>query len=834
MTHAAILSILVKGEGIAKTANQIGGLQGDLAKADKTAGGMGKSLDDTGRKGSKSLGLLKTAAAGFVGVGIGAAMKNTVDAASDLSEQINKTKVVFRGSEKGVLDWSKTTGRAIGISQRAALEATGTFGNMLVPMGFARKEAAGMSTRMVQLAADMASFNNASPEDTLDALRAGLAGESEPLRRFGVFLNDARLKEEALRLGLYKGKGALDAAAKAQATYSLILKDSKDAQGDFERTSGSLANQQRILRARFEDLAAKVGAVLVPALSAVLGVFLNLGDGVRAVTGFYKKHETVVLAVAAAVGVLFAAYAGFTVFYLVKAAVLSLRAAMLALNASFLTNPIFLTVAAVTALAAGVVIAYRESETFRRVIHDAWGVIKDVANWIAGAGVAAWEKFGGVITDQFKAIADFADKYIGALVTYLKGLVDFIAGVFTGDWGRAWDGIKNMFKGSWDAMVALLELAWNTLKNVVRLGMIAIVEIVKGAAGALVSLGEWIVGRIVAGVKASPELVVGAGSWLVTTTVGAIKALPGGLVDVGEWMLRQIVLGLKTLTEALQDVGGWLKNRIVDALHGVKDGLVGAGGWILDKLIEGVLAIGGKIRDAIVELKDKIVAAIKSVFKDAIKIPLKIDLPDIPNPLDLLPGRGGRGNDAGVGPGNVGLLNSVQQIADYSLQWGLSGGRGHGQAFRPGDPGWHGKNRARDLSGPAATMLAFAKTIARTMGPRLLELIYTPLGYGIKNGQVVPNSFWPANVLADHFDHVHVAMEHGGHVKRAGWAVVGERGPELAHLPTGATVYSNRDSQAMLGGAGGPLVHIENASFGNRLDANAFAERMAFRIATAG
>jgi hypothetical protein len=209
----------------------------------------------------------------------------SVKAASDLEEQMNKTRVVFRGSEKDILRWSKNTASALGISRREALESAGVFGNMLVPMGFARDRAGEMSKRMVRLAADMASFNNASPEDTLDALRAGLAGETEPLRRFGVFLNDARLKQEALNIGLKNAvgpNGALTANAKAQATYSLILKDSKDAQGDFARTSGSLANQQRILRAEVENLGAKLGKVLLPVVT----------DAVTALAKLVKQMQT--------------------------------------------------------------------------------------------------------------------------------------------------------------------------------------------------------------------------------------------------------------------------------------------------------------------------------------------------------------------------------------------------------------------------------------------------------------------------------------------------------------------------------------------------------------
>jgi hypothetical protein len=251
----------------------------------KLAGGMQKAF------------LPAVAALGAVSV----LANKAVQDASNLEEQVNKTAVVFKQSAPAILAWSKTTADSFGISQRAALEAAGTFGNMLIPMGIARTKAAGMSKAMVELAADMASFNNASPQETLEALRAGLAGETEPLRRFGVFLSENRIKAEALGSGLVKasvdmakvhkaqsdvakstqaaqeamdkhGKGSqeyrdaiiavelaesrlskalegkvpqLTAAQKAQATYALITKDTADAQGDFARTSDSVANQQR-------------------------------------------------------------------------------------------------------------------------------------------------------------------------------------------------------------------------------------------------------------------------------------------------------------------------------------------------------------------------------------------------------------------------------------------------------------------------------------------------------------------------------------------------------------------------------------------------------------
>jgi hypothetical protein len=227
-----------------------------------------------------------------------------------------------------------------------------------------------------------------------------------------------------------------------------------------------------------------------------------------------------------------------------------------------------------------------------------------------------------------------------------------------------------------------------------------------------------------------------------------------------------------------------------------------------DKMKEAVKDVVGFVKDLIDAVRD----AVEWIGK--IHLP-KIDIPDL-NPF------GGAGNGLTVGP-TMGV-DSFTPLAQSFGNVVTSG-------YRPGDPGWHGKNRARDYAG--GNMLAFARAMLK-FAPKLLELIYTPLGVGVKNGNIVPIQFFGSAVMADHFDHVHVAMQNGGYVKRAGWAVVGEKGPELAHLPGGTNVYSNKDSQGLLGGTGGPLVHIEHAEFGSRLEANAFAERMAFRIATAG
>ena len=208
-------------QGQGQFASAMGGAATQTGKLGTAAQTTGKHVDETGKKAKSAGGRMQTFAGGVAkfAAATGAlfaaqqVVKDAIGNAVDLGEQMNKTAVVFRGpGAKAIQDWSKSTATALGISQRQALESAGVLGNMLVPMGIGRQKAADMSKSFVNLAADMASFNNASPEETLDALRSGLAGETEPLRKFGVFLNEARIKQQAMKMGLYDGTGELEGA----------------------------------------------------------------------------------------------------------------------------------------------------------------------------------------------------------------------------------------------------------------------------------------------------------------------------------------------------------------------------------------------------------------------------------------------------------------------------------------------------------------------------------------------------------------------------------------------------------------------------------------------
>lgn len=209
------------------------------------------------------------AAVGAAAVGAAAYLRSAIGPASDLAETISKVGIVFGSEGTAVLKWSENSAKAMGMTRNDALAAAGTYGNLFRAMGMTETASSDMSMELIELASDLASFNNMDPKEVLEKLRAGLTGESEPLKTLGVNINETIIKEEALTAGIWDGTGALTAAQKATASYRLIMRQTSLAQGDFARTSGGLANQQRILAATMANLKAKIGTALLPAITGI-------------------------------------------------------------------------------------------------------------------------------------------------------------------------------------------------------------------------------------------------------------------------------------------------------------------------------------------------------------------------------------------------------------------------------------------------------------------------------------------------------------------------------------------------------------------------------------
>ena len=246
------------------------GRTSNLDKSFKRVAKGSSLMSDKLMKATRMAGIGFGALAG-VTIGAAAALKPMIDKAADVEESVSKSRLVFGEASKAVEAFAETSLESFGVTRREALEATGTFGSLGKAMGMAEADSAEMATTLVGLAGDLSSLENVRVEEALTALRAGIIGEAEPLRRLGILLDAATIKQKALEIGLIKStKEALTPAIKSQAAYALILEKGEVAMGDFARTSDSAVNTQKQLAGQWDDIQILIGEALLPAFTEMV------------------------------------------------------------------------------------------------------------------------------------------------------------------------------------------------------------------------------------------------------------------------------------------------------------------------------------------------------------------------------------------------------------------------------------------------------------------------------------------------------------------------------------------------------------------------------------
>jgi hypothetical protein len=391
-------------------------LKKGLADATTAIKGMDDNVKQASGGMSNFIGKLKT-----VGATLGATFaasqftqfaKDTVMAASNMAESVSKVAVVFGEGAAEVYKFGESAAENMGISNQAALEAAGTYGNLFQAFGMGQGEAQKMSMNLVQLASDMASFNNTSIDDAILALRSGLSGETEPLKKFGVALNDVRLRAEAAALGLGEYKGVLPPLVKSQAAYSLIMKDTALSQGDYARTAEGTANTMKTLQAKFMDAKVALGEALMPAFRGLLKILELLIPVIKAFGDFIKKYKDDIKAFAVGVGIATAAWGAYKIATNLAAIATKLMTiAQKGLNAALKANPIGLIITAVGLLAVGIKRLWDNSETFRKVVIS-----------VAKAALNAFASIIPMVAQVFEAIMKIVTGPMRLFLTALSKL----------------------------------------------------------------------------------------------------------------------------------------------------------------------------------------------------------------------------------------------------------------------------------------------------------------------------------------------------------------------------------------------------------------------------
>ena len=215
--------------------------------------------------------------------------KSCIELGSTLSEVQNVVDVTFGAMSETINRFARDALEEFGLSETSAKKYTSTMGAMLKSMGFTTQAAAEMSMEMTGLSADMASFYNLDSETAFEKIRAGISGETEPLKQLGINMSVANLEAFALSQGITKAYNAMTQQEQAMLRYNYLMQATADAQGDFARTSDGWANQVRVLTERFNALKAAIGQGLIAVLTPVIKVLNNLLAKILTVTDAFSN-----------------------------------------------------------------------------------------------------------------------------------------------------------------------------------------------------------------------------------------------------------------------------------------------------------------------------------------------------------------------------------------------------------------------------------------------------------------------------------------------------------------------------------------------------------------
>jgi hypothetical protein len=476
-----------------KLADAVAYLKTDDSQLKSGLAGAESTIQQSGSKfGSVLSGVGMAVGLGVAGIVANAATQvigfagDSIAAASDMGETISKTGVLFNENADQLIAWASTADTALGQSKQQALDAATQFATFGRAAGLAGGDLVDFSTGFTGLATDLASFNNTSPEQAIGAIGAALRGESEPLRAYGVLLDDASMRQKALELGIISTtKEALTPQQKILAAQALIYEQTSAAQGDFARTSGGLANQQRILDAQMANLKATMGEALLPVVLAFTTAATSLAQTVLPPLAAFIRENVV--------------------------------PAMTAI-ANVISNTVGPALAAIGAAFASVGTTMRAQTDGPFAYLAAWfdRVMPLIQKLVANV-TAAMTEFWNAHGEQITAIVNtlLSGLYI-LWDTQLKTILDLVYAFFqllTGDW-----------KGAGETLRGIIERWWDVLAGAVRF----VIDNVRGAWLAVDwgSIGQRIIDGIIGGLR-------NAGQALVDFIGGLVDNAINGAVNFG-------------------------------------------------------------------------------------------------------------------------------------------------------------------------------------------------------------------------------------------------------------------------------------------------------------
>lgn len=469
-------------------------LQAALIKTTKNTKGLSESFKQSTRYVAKFGQLVK---ASFLGSTIASGVsiltskvmelgKESIQLASDLVEVQNVVDTTFGQNASQIDAWAKTTLNAYGITELQAKQWSGSMGAMLKSSNIASEDMLIMSTNLAGLAGDMASFYNLDHDNAWQKIRSGIAGESEPLKELGINMSVANLEAYALAQGIKKSFSDMSQAEQTLLRYNYLMEVSADAQGDFAKTSDSFSNQQKLLTNNIKQLSATIASKALPFLTKlykkanefvsnidvdkVLGVFSKVGDFIQPLIPHIESLGDTI-----------------------KQTFIDIMPNLSSFGEDFATliskgtPPLFKLIESIVKLGGGLInfflpILMKIGESVGPILikigEGLSPLLEKAATMFTVLGPLVGEVIGVILSafDEFMPLVD-------SILQALGGVIDFITGVFTGDWQLAWQGVVNIFSGMMNGLKEIIVAPINFISNIVN-GLIGKIN--------EISIPEWV------------------------------------------------------------------------------------------------------------------------------------------------------------------------------------------------------------------------------------------------------------------------------------------------------------------------------------------------------
>ena len=578
----AYVTLLPSTRGFGKAVNQeLRTVESGAKRSGKRAGdNIADGVERGGRKGSGKLGgLLKAGlvgAAAAAGVAAGAVFMSSISKASDLEQSKGGVDAIFKGQADAIHEAAKGAAQGLGLTQNAYNELSTTLGAGLKNKGI--EDFAGQTQNLVGLGADLAAQFGGSTSDAVSAISSLMRGETDPIEKYGVGINEVAIKAELAARGQDKLTGSALEAAKAQARVDLLFKQTADAQGAFARESDTLAGKQARATAQWENLQATIGEKFLPVVTAAMG-FVNdkvipaltdmgkwLEGAGKAVGDFFSQPPSPAIA---------DAMAG------IESAVDGMWAVV---------GPILQDVW------DWLVVKWAEIQpklqklwgSVENIVKDAMSVVESIIKVATAAIKWIWDKWGDEIMKIVGILVDTVVGTISGFVKTLEGIWKFLSSLLKGDTQGMSDGIKLIFSGLFTAVeslfrgaVGVLGQVWSGIKSafagpvnwVISNVINPLINAINGVAAAFGA--SFRIGRVALMVSTSSTT-----SGRATSSKGSMRAFssggytgpggkykPAGIVHAGEVVWSQ------------EDVRRWGGAGVVDAMRrlGGAEGYAGGG-----------------------------------------------------------------------------------------------------------------------------------------------------------------------------------------------------------------------------------------------------------------